>query len=225
MAPTVHLVRHAQGYHNLCKENESLPDPSLTPFGEEQCQHLSTAFPYHSQVTKLVASPMRRAIHTCIQVFGQHQASGYRITAIDTLQELSDVPSDTGSRKEEILREFGDTVNLELVRETWTDKKSGSSPFEPTSEKIEARSLEARRTLRDIVDMESDEHVVVVTHGDYLHWLTNDWQINPWSSKLFNLSSRFFSLLHHVDESAFPSLWVGKLRISLLCICRSRWVG
>ena len=53
MAPIVHCVRHAQGYHNLSVANHSMPDPSLTPLGEEQCRQLRKDFPYHSSVQLL----------------------------------------------------------------------------------------------------------------------------------------------------------------------------
>uniref|UniRef100_A0A0B7K7N4 Phosphoglycerate mutase family protein n=1 Tax=Bionectria ochroleuca TaxID=29856 RepID=A0A0B7K7N4_BIOOC len=33
MAPTIHLIRHAQGVHNLSFENESIHDPDLTELG------------------------------------------------------------------------------------------------------------------------------------------------------------------------------------------------
>ena len=54
MAPTLHLVRHAQGYHNLSKEDELLHDPDVTPLGERQCDELRASFPYHH----------RRPVHT-----------------------------------------------------------------------------------------------------------------------------------------------------------------
>jgi len=69
MPTYIHLVRHAQGYHNLTAANHSLPDPDLTPLGKEQCAQLQKSFPYHSQVTHLVASPLRRTLYTCLLSF------------------------------------------------------------------------------------------------------------------------------------------------------------
>ncbi|KAL2115950.1 hypothetical protein VTJ04DRAFT_10205 [Mycothermus thermophilus] len=66
----IHLVRHAQGYHNLHPSNHTLPDPELTPLGVDQCRQLRESFPYHDVVTHLVASPMRRTLRTCLLAFG-----------------------------------------------------------------------------------------------------------------------------------------------------------
>ncbi|PNY28675.1 Phosphoglycerate mutase family protein, partial [Tolypocladium capitatum] len=65
MAPTIHLVRHAQGVHNLSVENEALRDPDLTPLGEQQCAALRASFPHHARITRLAASPLRRTLRTC----------------------------------------------------------------------------------------------------------------------------------------------------------------
>ena len=76
----LHLVRHAQGYHNLSAANHTLPDPDLTPLGKEQCAALRRAFPLHDKVTYLVASPMRRTLYTCLYAFGDDDADGTTTT-------------------------------------------------------------------------------------------------------------------------------------------------
>ncbi|KAM3544396.1 hypothetical protein ARSEF1564_002644 [Beauveria bassiana] len=179
MAPTIHLVRHAQGFHNLSVENETMHDPDLTPLGEQQCLDLRSEFPHHALVAHLVASPMRRTLWTCIRAFGDGPAAPYPIIALDTLQELSDMPSDTGSPVAALAGEFGSKVDLSRVRDgLWTDKL-GDTPFEPTKDKIEARACEARRTLRDIAGLQTDKHIVVVSHGAFLHFLTDEYQDIP----------------------------------------------
>ncbi|KAM3463622.1 hypothetical protein MY5147_007267 [Beauveria neobassiana] len=179
MAPTIHLVRHAQGFHNLSVENETMHDPDLTPLGEQQCLDLRSEFPHHALVAHLVASPMRRTLWTCIRAFGDGPAAPYPIIALDTLQELSDMPSDTGSPVAALAGEFGSKVDLSRVRDgLWTDK-FGDTPFEPTKDKIEARAREARRTLRDIAGLQTDKHIVVVSHGAFLHFLTDEYQDIP----------------------------------------------
>ncbi|KEY70745.1 hypothetical protein S7711_03240 [Stachybotrys chartarum IBT 7711] len=176
MAPTIHLVRHAQGYHNLTEENENMHDPDLTPLGEQQCAALRAAFPHHDKLVRLVASPMRRTLHTCIRAFGRDGL--YPVVAIDSLQEVSTVPSDTGSEVDKLRAEFGDKLDPARVRDTWTDKKSRDSPFEPTMEKLTQRGREARLALREIAG-DGDGHIVVVTHGGFLHFLTDDWHGIP----------------------------------------------
>lgn len=186
MTPTIHLVRHAQGYHNLSVENEMMRDPDLTPLGEQQCRDLRAAFPYHDKLTRLVASPMRRTLYTCIMGFGDGPGpAGYPITALDTLQELSDQPSDTGSSVAALTEEFGSKADLSRVRDgVWTDKMS-DTPFEPTKAKIDARARDARRVLRDMAGLDTDNHIVVVTHGAFLHFLTDEFQDIPMQNGTF----------------------------------------
>lgn len=65
MPPTIHLVRHAQGLHNFTRENEALPSPNLTSLGEQQYAALNLSFPYHNELRRFYAFPLRRTITTC----------------------------------------------------------------------------------------------------------------------------------------------------------------
>lgn len=52
--------------------------------------------------------------------------------------------------------------------------------WEPTASAIEARAREARVLLRKlgedgVKEKGEDQHIVVVTHGGYLHYFTEDW--------------------------------------------------
>ncbi|UNI18361.1 hypothetical protein JDV02_004634 [Purpureocillium takamizusanense] len=177
MPPTIHLVRHAQGVHNLSIENESIHDPDLTPLGESQCAALRASFP-RQRITRLVASPLRRTVNTCLLSFGEPGL--LPVVALDSLQEVSDQACDTGSSKEALAAEFGDSLDLSRVSDAWIDKADG--PFEPTLEKLSARGLEARRALREIATAaagDQDVHIVAVSHGGILHFITDDWQGIP----------------------------------------------
>ncbi|TFA99775.1 hypothetical protein CCMA1212_008380 [Trichoderma ghanense] len=185
MPPTIHLVRHAQGYHNLSPENEKLPDPDLTPLGIQQCASLRSSFPHHAHLRALVASGMRRTLYTCLHAFApssdddNNQAHLLPVIALDTLQEVSDAPSDTGSSIDKLKEEFGEKVDLSRMREGWNFKGEGSY-FEPTLEKLATRARDARRALREIAaglgdDGDDDAHVVAVSHGAFLHFLTEEW--------------------------------------------------
>ncbi|RGP70171.1 phosphoglycerate mutase family [Fusarium longipes] len=170
MAPTIHLVRHAQGFHNLSLENESIQDPDLTPLGEEQCATLRKEFPHHDKLTKLFASPMRRTVYTCLHAFGTEELKP--IIAMPVFQEVSANPCDTGSEVAKVQAEFEGIADYSRVEESWTDK-GPESEYEPTVEKLTVRGHKARRALRDLVS--GDDHVVVVSHGGFLHFLTDDW--------------------------------------------------
>jgi broad specificity phosphatase PhoE len=174
----VTLVRHAQGYHNLNHANEKLPDPDLTPLGESQCRALSTAFPFPDKVTHLVASPLRRTLYTCLLSFPDAVSRGLIVLAVPELQETSNQPCDTGSEPSKLQTEFGTgpfagTVDLSRVDEGWNSK---TGRWSPTKEAIEARAKDARLILREIAqESEEDKEIIVVTHGGFLHYFTEDW--------------------------------------------------
>lgn len=196
----MHCIRHAQGYHNLNEENQKLPDPTLTPFGEAQCQAFQKVFPYHDKITHLVASPMRRAIYTCLLGFEVEVNSGKKVLALPEIQETPDLPCDTGSDPAKLQEEFGvgqwqGAVDLSLVHEGWNDK-SANTKWTPSPNKIEMRAREARRWLRDLgMKCSGDAEIVVVTHGSFLHYFTQDWTAyNKFAGKavsILSLSSSF----------------------------------
>jgi broad specificity phosphatase PhoE len=185
MPTYIHLVRHAQGFHNLSHANHVLPDPDLTPLGKEQCAALQRTFPHHAQITHLVASPLRRTLYTCLLSFAPAlvDSAGKKraVTALPAVQEISPLPCDTGSEVEKLRGEFGEEeVDLSLVREGWNDKTGEGSPYAPVMERLEKRAREARVWLRGLggeVEGGADAHVVVVTHGGFLHFLTGDWYV------------------------------------------------
>ncbi|KAK4160054.1 histidine phosphatase superfamily [Cladorrhinum sp. PSN259] len=183
MAKTyVHLVRHAQGFHNLCVENHQLRDPDLTPLGQEQCAALQKDFAHHGKVTHLVASPLRRTIYTCLLSFEPVVERGVKVVALPDIQEVSPFPCDTGSEPEDLQKEFGadGKVVLDLVKEGWNDKGIGSE-YAPEMRKLEIRARRAREWFRDLgkkgaAEAENEEvNIVAVTHGGFLHFLTEDW--------------------------------------------------
>ncbi|KAI0112414.1 histidine phosphatase superfamily [Nemania sp. FL0031] len=180
MAPIIHLVRHAEGYHNLSLENQWIRDPDLTDKGKKQCEELNKAFPYHDKITHLVASPIRRTIFTCQYSFVEEVKAGKKITALPDAQEVSLFPCDVGSDVEPLKKEFGDLVDFRLLTEDW-NKKTPDSKYYPEPQKLEARARSTRLWLRDLVkDAGDDAQVVLVTHGGILHFITEDWEgIDP----------------------------------------------
>jgi broad specificity phosphatase PhoE len=180
---TIHCVRHAQGYHNLNEANHQLHDPDLTPFGEQQCATLASMFPHHHKITHLVASPLRRTLYTCLLSFPAEVQAGLKVAALPELQETSDLPCDTGSERSVLEEEFGSgrfagTLDLSLVKDGWNTK---NGRWSPAASAIEARARDARIWLRNLAQSQSgdgDVDIVVVTHGGYLHYFTEDWEGN-----------------------------------------------
>ncbi|KGQ02053.1 hypothetical protein PAAG_11234 [Paracoccidioides lutzii Pb01] len=173
MPPIIHCVRHAQGYHNLTYANHTLSDPLLTPHGESQCKDLSAEFPHHSQIDLIVASPLRRTLYTALLAFeDQIKSRGLTIIALPEIQETSDVPCDVGSDLELLEKEVAEKglpVDLKLVEEGWNSK---TGKWAPTAEAIEDRAREARRWLKS----RPEKEIVIVSHGGFLHYFTEDWQ-------------------------------------------------
>lgn len=89
-----------------------------------------------------------------------------KVIALPELQETSDLPCDTGSDIDILRDEFKDKpVDLGLVEKGWDSKKGR---WAATSTAIEKRARTARVWLR----AREEEDIVVVTHGGFLHFLT-----------------------------------------------------
>ncbi|KAF1981552.1 phosphoglycerate mutase family protein-like protein [Aulographum hederae CBS 113979] len=169
----IHLVRHAQGFHNLSYANHSMPDPLLTDYGIQQCRDLSSNFPSLDSLSLIVASPLKRTLYTALYSFeAPIAAKKLAVVALPELQETSDLPCDTGSSVQELEKEFaGEPVDLRQLdgREDWNSKKG---PWAPYEDMISARARVARQWL---MGREEEEEIAIVTHGGFLHYLTEDW--------------------------------------------------
>lgn len=164
-------------------------DPRLTPLGESQCATLQkTHFPPSVQqsISLVTASPLCRTIHTAHLVFSPALENGKcypQILAIPDAQETSDFPCDTGSDPDKlrsICAEQGWKVDLSLVKEGW-NIKTMDGRYSPASEAIRARARDVRLLLRQkarelAAKGDADVEIVLVTHGGFLHYLTNDWE-------------------------------------------------
>ncbi|GAQ07111.1 probable phosphatase SPAC513.02 [Aspergillus lentulus] len=207
MPPIVHCVRHAQGVHNLSTANHVIHDPSLTDLGNEQCRILRDNFPFHDRIELITASPLRRTIYTAYQsfqpVFEKHK--DMKIVLLPDVQETSDVPCDTGSDPEVLRKEMeeqGIPVDMSLVHEGWNSK---TGRYAPTNEAIKNRAREARRWLKE----RPEKEIVVVTHGGFLHYFTEDWEDSShyqgtgWSNTEYR-SFVFSDETHKDDLEGYP---------------------
>lgn len=174
MPPIVHCVRHAQGFHNLNTENHVIQDPLLTEHGEKQCLNLRVNFPFHSDIDLVVASPLRRTIYTALNTFELPiKQKNLKIIALPEIQETSDLPCDTGSDLADLKKEVeekGLPVDLSLVVEDWNHKNL--TKWAPATKSIANRAREARRWLK----ARPEKNIVMVTHGGFLHYFTEDWE-------------------------------------------------
>ena len=146
-----------------------MPDPLLTELGEEQCRKLARDFPYQDSIGAIVASPLRRTIYTALYSFKPRIDKGMQVIALPELCETADVPCDTGTDVGMLTEEMkGKPVDLSRVKEGWNVK---TGKWAPTAEVIIKRAREARQWLK----ARPEDEIVVVTHGGFLHYLTEDW--------------------------------------------------
>jgi broad specificity phosphatase PhoE len=161
-------------------------DPGLTPEGEQQCASLSLAFPLHSHISQVFASPLQRTIATAYIAFKPSLRNGRcipEILALPDAQETSEHPCDCGPNPSDLRRsceEAGWKVDLSLVQKGWNDKR-WDGRWAPTARAIKARARDARRTIREkLAEMqkhgEDSPQVVLVSHGGFLHYFTEDWE-------------------------------------------------
>lgn len=160
MPPTLHCIRHAQGYHNLAKENEEkFHDPDLTDRGRKQCERLRDRFPYHDQIDCIVSSPIRRTIQTAlIGLEPAIKSKGLKLLLAPRAQETSDKPSDTGSDLKDLHDEYTDVLDDRRMVDEWNSNKG---EWKMDTESVEQHVIELRRWL-----CQSEyEHVALVAHG------------------------------------------------------------
>lgn len=162
MAPILHCIRHAQGYHNLSREGQDctqFPDPDLTKRGREQCERLRDEFPYHDQVDVIMASPIRRTIQTAmIGLAPAIEKNGLKILLTPRAQETSSLPSDTGSSLSKLKEEFGNKVDTRRMVNAWN---SNEGEWAMENESIERHVVELRHFIQGL----DCEQAVLVAHG------------------------------------------------------------
>ena len=222
--PKIFLVRHAQGFHNLGAEFSSLPDPKLTPLGESQSATLQEEhFPAERQqsLSLITASPLTRTLHTAFLTFKPALTSpnakcNPTILAIPDAQETSDYPCDTGSDLpvlQSAVKEKNWPVDLSLLDAFWNVKKTNNR-YSPASPALQARARDCRILLRqkarDLTKSgDKDVQIVLVTHGGYLHYLTNDWEDaakfsgTGWENTEYRTYTFEESFLSDEDEGAY----------------------
>lgn len=158
-------------------EKYHLRDPYLTELGEQQCLTLPARFPAQPPVGLLVTSPLKRTIQTTILGFPSQIAANVPVLALPELQETSELPCDTGSDASILAVDpmlkttsAGDKVTVDLSRLTddWTSKEG---KWAATPGPLKERANWVRKWIRG----RSEEHVVCVLHGGFLHYLTEDW--------------------------------------------------
>lgn len=219
MAPVIDVVRHAQSTHNTT-DNLYERDPDLTSDGESQAFRLGRSYPFMGCVSHIVSSPMRRAIRTALIAFEEKLLAGKQVILLPELQETGVRPCDTGQPPEALEQIYKPQIDISPVERDWFHKKQGSK-YVPDVALIEARAREARFFLRELAQSGPDDaHIIVVSHGVFLHFLTEDFSgLSPCNFTSYgNVTMRSFQFVdpYGVDPDAkmfqtVPSYQVSKI--------------
>ncbi|KAF5586132.1 histidine phosphatase superfamily clade-1 [Fusarium subglutinans] len=200
MPKVIHLVRHGQAVHNLGEANNVLPDTDLTPLGQEQAGSLISKHPELANVDLIVSSPLRRTLQTTLLAFPAQLERGLHIVALPEVQEVSDMNCDTGSDLSVIKAEFQQQpVDFSVVEPGWEVKEGKWAP-------AIGSILERARAARQWLSERPESEIVVVTHGCFLHFFTDDWvnSVNPDGTDWANAEVRSYTISH--DNSEGPVL-------------------
>ncbi|KAG5664964.1 hypothetical protein KAF25_008698 [Fusarium avenaceum] len=195
MSPIIHCVRHGQGVHNLSHANHHLPDPELTPLGEEQARSLCAKYPKLANVQLIVSSPLRRTLQTALMAFPSQLEGGLQVLALPEMQEASNLICDTGRDLSEVKADFEQLpVNFDVVETGWHIKED---KWAPVASSLLKRAQIARQWLSERQEAE----IVVTTHGCFLHFLTDDWinAVNSQATDWANAEVRSFTLTNDKD--------------------------
>ncbi|EGX43910.1 hypothetical protein AOL_s00210g357 [Orbilia oligospora ATCC 24927] len=192
----IHLVRHAQGYHNLNWQHH-LRDPTLTDLGHSQCQILASNFPYHNSITHIICSPLKRTIQTTLESFYPtitrlvSENEDFKIRADPYFQENGEWECDLGSTIPEVQKFLSTIVDKENVKEgtprgyehqshlDFSEVRTSTPEWPEKRGIFAARNVDKRGTYaRNFLfeNYNEDEEVIIVSHGGYLHVLTEDWE-------------------------------------------------
>ncbi|KAI9053294.1 hypothetical protein LZ554_002257 [Drepanopeziza brunnea f. sp. 'monogermtubi'] len=189
---TIHLVRHAQGPHNLThlpiKVRMEFVDPGLTDLGLAQSTLLRSQFEPMNRITHILSSPMHRAFLTALVAFEPIITKGLQIVALPELREYGIAPCSTGSEMSLLLASLysrakvarDDCIDASMVPAGWETQYEGAERAEWIQtrkrraqlvlEKLHALAVAATKADRGVwegheVHRGRDVEILVVTHS------------------------------------------------------------
>ena len=177
----VHLVRHAQGFHNVSELKAHLRphDARLTPAGEEQCAALRAATTA-LRPELIVASPLTRALQTATLCFGpqltQLEASGVPLVALEDIRETCNYACDGRRPISQIAAEFprvdfggcpDDEDSLWARYEAQYGNQMSYGKHRESAH-LHSISLRSRRAF-SWLGARPEKEIVLVSHCSFLH--------------------------------------------------------
>lgn len=167
---TIHLVRHAQGFHNVEGEKDNaaylsphLFDASLTPLGFEQVDNLHKHV--HSsglfqKVELVVTSPLMRTMQTAVGVFGGTSSPPF--LAMELCREHIGVHWCDKRRPISEYKPSFPGIDFSLIEDE--DDMLWKEDIRETNEEVSRRGLEFLKWLWT----RKEKEIAVVTHSGFL---------------------------------------------------------
>ncbi|KAK5994925.1 putative phosphatase SPAC5H10.03 [Cladobotryum mycophilum] len=209
MPPTIVLIRHAQGLHNVDNNSPQayeIRDPPLTDLGMQQCAELRKSLleRFSSvQNVAIISSPMRRTLQTALLSVDWLTDRGVRIEADADWQENSDKPCDTGSPIPSLELDFpASIVDFAAAGLVWPDK---TSPSAETYACTRGSVLRRGRRCLEKLHRRPEELIFVFSHSGFLRLGVTGW----W---FFNSDYRIFRFDDDGNRDAWRHL-VGEERV------------
>ncbi|KAI0829237.1 phosphoglycerate mutase-like protein [Trametes gibbosa] len=200
----IYLTRHAEAEHNVA-EDYTIPDAPLTARGRQQAAALNETTIDTVQTTAelLVTSGLRRTLSTTLDGYPalrrRLEAARKPIIVLPQLQEVNDLPCDTGSDRA-VLEADPEYAALDLSPLTpdWNGKAGAYAASEPA---IRARARWVRRWLR----ARPERSIVVVSHGDCLRYITTGRNAHePWA----NVEVREYTFAEDAGDDTDEEVWL-----------------
>ena len=188
----LHIVRHAQGFHNVDPDIMRSPagiDARLTDEGFAQCARLAHTLA-HLRPEVIVTSPLTRTIQTALHSFPtQLRNHGVPLVALEAVREtvnyMCDVRRPLSTISGEIAQE-GVAIDLSGCTddhdEIWatSERKHGSaSAFQGHRESVDPHRIAARaRGAFEWLAARPEREIVIVTHSAFLWHVLNMERVN-----------------------------------------------
>ncbi|KAK3271451.1 hypothetical protein CYMTET_20199 [Cymbomonas tetramitiformis] len=173
----LHLVRHAEGTHNVSK-GYKLPehhDARLTKKGIEQCARLSQSTTSLDRVQIIVTSPLTRTVQTSIHSFPSQLQRGVPFVALEECRETVNFTCDARRSISEIKGDFP-MIDYSLLEhdhddvwQKYEDKFGPQSAFTHERESKDHAHLQARASkFFTWIAGRAETELAVVTHSCFL---------------------------------------------------------
>ncbi|KAL1546826.1 phosphoglycerate mutase-like protein 1 [Salvia divinorum] len=177
---TIHLVRHAQGFHNVAGEKDhsaymspELFDAALTPLGWQQVDNLrkhvhSTGL--SKKIELVVVSPLLRTMQTAVGVFG---GTGFD----DGISAAPLMTENAGKSNRPAISSLNAPpfVAMELCREHlgvhWCDKRRSITEYKPLFPAIDFSLIETDEDTLWTLDVREANEDLAERGQKFLNWL------------------------------------------------------